>query len=91
MVDTGGAPVSETVAAGTVVSTHFVPGYRNMVLIRHGDYYTVYSNLESVNVSSGTALVAGQSIGRISNQAGELHFELWRQKERLNPERWIRK
>jgi septal ring factor EnvC (AmiA/AmiB activator) len=81
----------KAVAAGTVVSTHFVPGYRNMVLVRHGDYYTVYSNLESVSVSSGTTLAAGQTIGNISTQAGELHFELWRQKERLNPERWISK
>lgn len=81
----------KAVAAGTVVSTHFVPGYRNMVLVRHGDYYTVYSNLESVSVSSGTTLTAGQTIGNISTQAGELHFELWRQKERLNPERWISK
>lgn len=81
----------KAVAAGTVVSTHFVPGYRNMVLVRHGDYYTVYSNLESVNVSSGTTLSTGQTIGNISTQAGELHFELWRQKERLNPERWISK
>lgn len=81
----------KAVAAGTVVSTHFVPGYRNMVLVRHGDYYTVYSNLESVSVSSGTTLSAGQTIGNISTQAGDLHFELWRQKERLNPERWISK
>ncbi|MEL7247828.1 MAG: peptidoglycan DD-metalloendopeptidase family protein [Bacteroidota bacterium] len=77
------------VADGTVVSTHFVPGYRNMVLVRHGDFYTVYSNLETVSVGSGSELSAGQSIGRISKQAGELHFEVWRQKERLNPEQWI--
>lgn len=78
------------VADGTVVSTHFVPGYRNMVLVRHGNYYTVYSNLETVSVSSGSEVSSGQSIGRISKQAGELHFEVWRQKERLNPEGWIR-
>jgi septal ring factor EnvC (AmiA/AmiB activator) len=80
-----------TVAEGVVVSTHFVPGYRNMVLVRHGDYYTVYSNLETVSVSSGTTLNAGQVIGQITDQAGDLHFEVWRQKERLNPERWITK
>lgn len=78
------------VADGTVVSTHFVPGYRNMVLVRHGDFYTVYSNLETVSVGSGSEVTAGQSVGRISKQAGELHFEVWRQKERLNPEQWIR-
>ncbi len=78
------------VADGVVVSTHFVPGYRNMVLVRHGDFYTVYSNLETVGVGSGSELSAGQSIGSISKQAGELHFEVWRQKERLNPEKWIK-
>lgn len=81
----------KAVAAGVVVSTHFVPGYRNMVLVRHGDYYTVYSNLETVSVSSGSKLNAGQTIGQITAQAGDLHFEVWRQKERLNPERWITK
>ena len=81
----------KTVAEGIVVSTHFVPGYRNMVLVRHGDYYTVYSNLETVSVSSGTTLNAGQVLGQITAQAGDLHFEVWRQKERLNPERWITK
>lgn len=81
----------KVVAQGMVVSTHFVPGYRNMVLVRHGDYYTVYSNLESVTVSSGDKLNAQQTIGQISANSGDLHFEVWRQKERLNPERWIAK
>jgi septal ring factor EnvC (AmiA/AmiB activator) len=86
-----GATDVKTVAEGVVVSTHFVPGYRNMVLVRHGDYYTVYSNLETVSVSSGTQLSAGQVIGQITTQASDLHFEVWRQKERLNPEGWISK
>ena len=79
----------KSVANGVVVSTHFVPGYQNMVLVRHGDYYTVYSNLESINVSKGQKITVGQSLGKANPQSGDLHFEVWKQKERLNPESWI--
>lgn len=92
-IDISAAPGDETVktvADGTVVSIHFIPGYQSMVLIRHGNYYTVYSNLETVTVKSGDVLTAGQAIGQVGSQ-GELHFEVWKQKERLNPERWIAK
>lgn len=88
-IDIQGTNKVKVVANGTVVSTHFVPGFRNMILVRHGEYYTVYSNLESVYVSSQEEVSAGQEIGQISESAGDLHFEVWRQKERLNPERWI--
>jgi len=80
----------KSVANGTVASTHFVPGYQNMVLIRHGDYYTVYSNLESVIVNRGQQINAGQNLGNVNPQSGDLHFEIWKQKERLNPEFWIK-
>ena len=79
----------KSVANGVVVSTHFVPGYQNMVLVRHGDYYTVYSNLESVDVGKGQKITVGQSLGKANPQSGDLHFEVWKQKERLNPESWI--
>lgn len=86
-----GSTAVNVVADGIVVSKHFVPGYRNMVLIRHGDFYTVYSNLESLSVKSGDKVSVGQTIGQVNREAGELHFEVWRQKERLNPENWIRR
>lgn len=91
-IDIAVAGVTEVraVAAGTVVSTHFVPGYRHMVLLRHGTYYTVYSNLESVSVRAGQEVSGGQALGQTSPEVNEMHFELWRQKERLNPEGWIR-
>ncbi|PSR13985.1 MAG: hypothetical protein DA408_08095 [Bacteroidetes bacterium] len=90
-INVTGNTAVKSVADGVVVSTHFVPGYRNMILVRHGDYYTVYSNLETIRVSSGNPLTAGQDIGEMGSQGGALHFEVWRQKERLNPEQWIGK
>lgn len=74
---------------GTVVGTQFVPGYQNMVIVQHGQYYTVYSNLEELTVKRGDAVNAKQIIGRVSADKPELHFEVWREKERMNPVGWI--
>lgn len=78
-----------SVFAGTVVGTQFVPGYQNMVIVQHGQYYTVYSNLEELTVKRGDQVSAKQIIGRVSNNKPELHFEVWREKERMNPVGWI--
>ena len=61
-----------------------------MVIISHGTYYTVYSNIADVNVSRGDQVQAGQAIGRLGSRNSELHFEIWKEKQRLNPEKWIR-
>ena len=74
---------------GTVVGTQFVPGYQNMVIVQHGQYYTVYSNLEELTVKRGDAVNTKQIIGRVSAEKPELHFEVWREKERMNPVGWI--
>ena len=86
----GAVPI-KVIADGVVISSRFVPGYRNMILVKHGDFYTVYSNLESVIVQTQTEIKRGQTIGVTSDQAGTFHFELWRQKQRLNPAEWILK
>ncbi len=76
---------------GKVVGKQFVPGYDNMLIIKHGDYYTVYSNLKEVYVQKGDQLKSKQAIG-VASQKGnvsQVHFEVWRGKERLNPASWI--
>lgn len=80
-----------SVFAGKVVGKQFVPGYDNMLIIKHGDYYTVYSNLKEVYVKKGDQIKAKQSIGTASQKGNisQVHFEVWRGKERLNPARWI--
>lgn len=64
-----------------------------VVIIRHGDYLTVYSNLAEVNVRDGQEVTAKQVIGRVftnpEEQKGELHFEIWRGKVIQNPEDWL--
>lgn len=64
-----------------------------VVIIRHGDYLTVYSNLSEVTVRDGQEISAKQTIGRVftepGEQKGELHFEIWRGKVIQNPEDWL--
>ena len=58
-------------------------------------YYTVYSKLGETTIGKGDQVRPRQVIGRVSNNAitgtSELHFEIWNQKERMNPAGWIRK
>lgn len=80
---------------GRVAGVQFIPGHDYTVILQHGNYYTVYSNLAEASVGKGDQVRARQVIGRVSTNtvtgASELHFELWNQKERMNPEGWIRK
>jgi murein hydrolase activator len=84
-----------SVFEGTVVGTQFIPGFDYMVILQHGSYYTVYSNLEEVSVKKGDKIIIGQSLGRVSTDqktnTSEVHFEIWKEKTRLNPQDWVRK
>ena len=78
---------------GEVRVKAFVPGQNNVVIIKHGNYYTVYSKLKSVEVKQGQVLQTGDLIGKVhTNNAGitQLHFEVWRDKKKLDPERWLK-
>lgn len=85
----------QAVYEGTVAGTQYIPGHDYTVIIQHGDYYTVYSNLAETSLSKGDPVRARQTIGSVSTNpitgSSELHFELWYQKERQNPALWIRK
>lgn len=96
-IDIRTEPGSEVraVFAGVVAGKQFVPGYQNMLIIRHGDYYTVYSNLDILYVDKGDTIKFNQKIGVTAvhqqSNISELHFEVWRDKVRLNPADWLRK
>ncbi|MBR4155860.1 MAG: peptidoglycan DD-metalloendopeptidase family protein [Bacteroidales bacterium] len=71
-------------------------GGNNVILIRHGLYFTLYSNLEKVFVKVGDKVVTGQEIGRIHTNVSDgktiLHFEIWQEnKTTVNPVLWIKK
>ncbi len=77
---------------GDVSKIFFVQGLNNTVIIRHGNYLTTYSNLSSVTVKPGDQVKLNQVIGRLSNSDDcELHFEIWKETENLNPEQWLKR
>ena len=86
---------AHSVAAGTVSIVSSVPGVGQIVLIQHGNYYTVYANLSAAYVKKGETVTARQAVGKvainpISNEP-ELHFELWQERTHLNPSDWLLK
>ena len=87
------APV-HTIFDGKVAGVQYIPGHDYTVIIQHGDYYTVYSNLSQTPLNKGDQVAAGANIGSVSTNpisgAAELHFELWKEKERMNPASWIK-
>jgi murein DD-endopeptidase MepM/ murein hydrolase activator NlpD len=84
-----GTPV-KAVFSGEVQSV-FSVGDVQAVMIRHGKYFTTYSNLGSVTVSKGEQVRTGQVIGRIGSDA-QLEFVLSDEKNRTyDPEGWLRR
>lgn len=79
----------QTVSDGKVVAIKSIPGHQNTLIIQHGAYYTVYSNLAEVLVRLGADVTANQEIGRLSKNEPELHFEIWLEQSKLNPADWI--
>ena len=63
------------------------------VLVRHGNYISVYCNLSSASVSKGDKVKTKQSLGPVFNDEGRavLHFQLRKETAKLNPEIWLNK
>jgi len=80
---------------GEVTQVVSYPG-NVLVLVRHGNYVTVYSNLASVTVKRGEKVKSRQTIGKVYTEKGAktavLHFEIWEIPNKpFNPEQWIAK
>jgi len=85
----------KSVFEGEVASV-FNIGDSKSVMIRHGKYFTVYSNLSSVTVAKGSNVSTGQSIGKVgvdeeTGEGGKLEFLLMVENKKLNPEQWLHK
>ncbi|WP_353131926.1 peptidoglycan DD-metalloendopeptidase family protein [Pseudopedobacter sp.] len=84
------APV-RAVFEGTVSRIVEIAG-KNVVMIRHGEFFTIYQNLKSISVSSGQKVGTKQTIGTVASDEdgiSEIHFELWKGMETQNPGSWL--
>ena len=76
------------------VTSCFMIGNTYAVIIQHGNYRTVYSNLSKLNVKQGDSVEPKQPIGTIftdaeQDQKTELYFQIYKDRDILNPELWI--
>ena len=104
-VETTNSGIDMATAAGAAVrcvfdgevSAVFRPdGYNNVVVIRHGRYMTVYANLGTISVSTGQKIKAGETIGTVYSDPADanrsiLHFEIRNQRQKENPEEWLKR
>ena len=93
--------ITMSVPAGTQVKAVFdgevkqiavIPGYNKCVLVQHGNYFSFYCKLGSVNVKAGDKIKTGAVVGTVDTIDGttQLHFEVWKGTAPQNPELWLR-
>ena len=92
-ISTAQGAKARAVFAGEVSRVFMVTGGNMAVIIRHGKYLTVYSNLINVQVKSGDKVSIKQTIGTIGTDSDDektvVKFQIWKENEKLNPEDWI--
>lgn len=94
-IETVAGASAEAVFPGVVSMIISMDGYHNVVLVRHGEYITVYAGLASLSVRKGQEVQAGQKLGLLFSDPAydgrtRLHFEVRHEKQKLNPAEWLR-
>src|SRR5690606_12351506 len=77
---------------GTVTKITTMPGYGGTVIVKHGEYYTMYSRLKNITVKSGQTIKAKDVIGQVGVNAegeSEVHFQTWKGLQIMDPAAWI--
>ena len=77
---------------GEVIKIGTIPGYGGTIVVRHGEYYTMYSKLKVISVKTGEKVKAKQVLGQVyTNREGvaEVHFETWKGLQPMNPSIWL--
>lgn len=78
---------------GEVARVMFISGLGNCVMLRHGDYFTIYSNLATVAVKAGDKVGTHNKLGTLSSgdnpEDYQLHFEVWYHTINQDPEIWL--
>lgn len=85
--------VVRSIFNGKVTKVARIPGGNDVVIIRHGDFLTLYSNLTNLVINIGDEVKAGQAIGSLytekNAEQGVLHFEIWKEFRSQNPKLWL--
>jgi len=80
---------------GEVANVVFNPGFQAAIIVKHGKYFTVYSNIKEATVKTGDKVSTGQTIGTVytdtKENKTEVHLEIWNGNRKMNPGSWIAK
>ncbi len=80
------------IADGEVSAIWWLPSFGNLVIVNHKNgYRSVYAHLAEISVSDGAKVAEGQAIGKSGEALSGplLHFEIWKDREKLDPEQWL--
>lgn len=96
-IDINSAPGTRvrSIFDGDVTKVFAINGANYTVLIRHGQFLTVYQNLVNVRVKSGDKVLTKEVLGDAfideTHHVSMIHFEVWQERSILNPEDWLSK
>ena len=78
---------------GSVVSVFSLPTTQTCIIVKHGEYFTVYSNISVATVKANDNIITKQNLGILYTDKTEsqtkVHIEIWRGKDKLNPAEWL--
>lgn len=87
-----GEPV-RSIFKGVVSRVFSIPGENYTVIIKHGNYYTLYHNLVDVTVKAGQHVETKEVLGKVytddQTRESTLYFQIWKETERNDPELWL--
>jgi len=92
-ISTSKGATARAIFSGEVSSVAIIPGEGKVVMIRHGEYLSVYSYMTEVFVSKGDKITTKQELGLLVSEKDksktQVHLEIWKGMTKLNPEYWI--
>jgi len=91
---TSGSEV-KSVFDGEISRVVAIPGANYAIIVRHGNFLTVYQNMVNIAVKQGDKVKTGGILGKVFAEPGEkssvLHFEIWEESNKHNPEPWLKR
>ena len=92
-ISTNAGAVARSIFDGEVSRVILIPGEGKSILVRHGEYLSVYSYMSEVFVQQGDKVHTKQELGLLVSDKAQsktnIHFELWKGMNTLNPAYWL--
>lgn len=92
-ITTNKGAIARAIFNGEIAAVISGPNGKEVVIIRHGNFLSVYSNLENVYVKRGEKVSTKQKIGSVSTNDEDdktiLQFQIWKGNSKMNPSEWI--